>query len=749
MTARLIGEGRVARPDVAAPAASVGARLRAVRAREGRRIALWTPAALALGVAWYFVLEREPPPWLWPLLLLAAGALAAASRPFGRFAAWPAAALRVALVGAALAALGAAAAQIRTQSVAAPRVAAPVEGRVEGRLVEIRATSSGRRAAVLDRLAVEGLAAAQTPHRVRITLTGDADLAEMRRAVGGRIAVEARLFSPPEPAEPGAFDFRWAAWFDRLGALGVARAPPEILDATPIGVSGALARLRANIAERVRAAAPGVAGAVCAALLVGDRSEIPRETLDALRDSGLAHLLAISGLHMGLVCLTLFGGLRALLALWARPPFGVPAKKAAAALALLGGAAYLALSGGGVAPERAFIMAAVAFLAVLVDRPAITLRSVALAAIVILLVRPESLFAAGFQLSFAATAAMVAFFEATPRVWRAERRAGLRPIFSRWAAALLAASAIAGLATAPFAAAIFNRAATYGLLANLAATPAMGLWIMPFGLLAALLAPFGLDGFAIQAMALGVEHVLFVAETASSLPSARAVVQAPPGSVPPLLGLGLAWLVVWRGRALKTLGLAPLLAAAALWSGADRPDLLIAPNGRLTGVLLADGRAFDLDPTGRFAAEFWARRDGARRAPGAVDVGFARMDGGAWIDGPRFRVVVLTARRVRLTPLRAACAGAPRVVVLAIRSDAPEGVGVLAGADRIAPDAGAIGDVSSAPVAAPARPCVVLDRPALRAAGAIALDWPVDVAAPSIRAARLGSAGRPWADGRL
>jgi len=224
---------------------------------------------------------------------------------------------------------------------------------------------------------------------------------------------------------------------------------------------------------------PEIAG-IAAALTIGDRSAIPRHVTESLRDSGLAHLLAISGLHMGLLSSLVYAATRLLLSLHPLSGERIAHRKIAAVAALVFGAAYLLLSGGGIATQRAFVMVAVALIAIMFDRSAVTLRGLAAAACVILLVRPEALFSAGFQMSFAAVAALVASYEVTRSFWR--RRAKLYGWRSWLLTALLASvmtSFVAGLATSPFGAFHFNRLVLFGLAANLLAMPIMAFVIMP------------------------------------------------------------------------------------------------------------------------------------------------------------------------------------------------------------------------------------------------------------------------------
>ena len=260
-------------------------------------------------------------------------------------------------------------------------------------------------------------------------------------------------------------------------------AKPAAIGPAPLAVrlSAPLAHLRDTIRRRIEAALPGDTGHLAAALVMGDRGGISERTQDAMRASGLAHMLAISGLHMALVAGAAFWLIRALLALSPGLALHRPIKKWAAAGALAVAAFYLGISGAGIATQRAFVMLAVMLAAVMLDRPAITLRNVALAALFILALAPESIVTASFQMSFAATAALVSGYEAISawrdrRVALNDRAGGVAARFGRAAAGLFITSAIAGLATAPFAAFHFQRLAPLTLVANLAAMPVVGTW---------------------------------------------------------------------------------------------------------------------------------------------------------------------------------------------------------------------------------------------------------------------------------
>lgn len=643
-----------------------------VWALEGRRLVLWLPVCLGLGIFGYFSWPGEPPPALGLVALPPALALATG---LARRAGLGVLILVWALAGVTA---GFALAQTSAHRAAAPVLAGEIEAMVEGRVIEVSASARGLPRVTLDRVAIAGLDPAATPARVRITLRADDATAP---GPGWRLAVRARLSPPGGPAEPGGFDFALRAWFDQLGGIGYARdravaraeAPPDgWIEAAALWV----AETRARIGEGVRAALPGRSGAIAAALIVNDRAAISEADNEALRISSLAHLLSISGLHMVIVTGLVFGLVRGGAALLPGVALRLPTKKIAAVAALIAAAGYLGLSGAAVASQRAFIMVAVAFVAILLDRPAISLRALALAAALVLALRPVSLLDAGFQMSFAATAALVAGYEVVAARGREARVAAPSRVqavlrwLGVWLGGAVLTSLLAGAATAPFAAFHFNRSTPYGLIANLAAMPLTGVVIAPAAIAAGLLAPLGLAEPAFWVLGLGIEAVLQVAHGVAALPGADVAVAAAPGAVLGLMVAGGLWLMLWRGP-WRHLGAVAVLAGLVLWPGAGaRPTLLVAPGGGLIGLMGPEGRALSAARAEGFVAETWARRDGdqADQATAAARPGLRRRRGGVEGDlGDGWRVVLL---RGRTAPDPATLAQACRARVLLI---APQG----------------------------------------------------------------------------
>ncbi len=562
------------------------------------RLFLFVPVLLACGIGAYFALPRDPTPPEWAALGVAVALLALAARLLPEDAA--PLALALAFLGA-----GAGLAGLRAHMVAAPVLGWHYYGAIEGRVVVIDRSGSDAVRLTLDQVVLERISPGRTPERVRVSLHGQQGFIDPEP--GLRVILTGHLSPPNAPSEPGGFDFRRHAWFERLGAVGYTRTPVLALAPAEEGRAGlAIHRLRMQISAAVQRELPGDTGAFAAAILTGDRSAISRERLQHLRDSNLAHLLAISGLHMGLLTGVVFGALRLAFALIPPLALRLPTRKLAAVGALGAGAFYLALSGGNVATERAFTMVAVMLLAVLLDRRAISLRSVAIAATLILCLRPEALLSAGFQMSFAATVALVAVFRAfrEEREWRAKLPRWVMPVVT-----LTICSVVAGLATAPVAAAHFHRVSEYGLLANLLAVPLMGSLIMPAAVLAAVLAPFGQAWVGLWLMDLGTRWILAVAGWVAGLEGAVVPVPAAPVWALPLMALGALVVIVLPGRA-RLAGVAVCALAVPGWAVAPRPAVLISGDAALVGVMTDAGRVLSQPRSAGYAAANWLAADG-------------------------------------------------------------------------------------------------------------------------------------------
>ncbi len=528
---------------------------------------MWLSVALGVGVLAYFAWPSEPPPaarWLAPPLLLLA---------LGIGARRPMAGLLLGLTAAGAA--GFALASWQGSRMAPPQEPPRLATILAGEVAEVELLPEGRRvtlrAARFDAGPVE-------ERLVRVRLKS-AD--PSRPQPGDRLKVRAMVRPPGAPSHPGGWDFQRAAYFSGLGGSGYALGMAEV---APGEVQPLFAALRVRIEEQVTAALPGTVGAIAAALITGGQSAIPTDDLNAMRDSGLAHLMSVSGLHIAAVMGLAFALVRCGLAFAMR----LPGKAIAAVAALVVGAGYLLLSGSQVPMQRSFAMAAVTTLALLCGRRALSLRVLALAAATVIVVQPAALLGASFQMSFAAVLALIAGWEwLRPRLPQAGRRTAWQRRAVLALFGIVATSVLAGLATMPFALHHFGRVQFYGVVANAVAVPITSLLVMPSAMAAVLLMPLGLEGLALAPMGWGVDAILGLARLVSSWPGAALAVQPIPAWGLGLCTFGLLWLCLWR-TGWRLAGV-PLLTMGLLSGALDRPpDLLISGDGRLIALRAGD-----------------------------------------------------------------------------------------------------------------------------------------------------------------
>ncbi len=561
---------------------------------------LWAPVFFAAGILLYFTLPREPLAFAFPTLAVLGILAAWRSRRAGL---WYRCTVLVALVAG-----GAAVAQGHVwwqSTLTLPTgTVATVDARIER--IEERANGSARYTLALDKgqTSLVGRGIETVPNLIRLT----ARKAMPQARIGDRLTGRARVGPPPAPVMPGGYDFAFHAWFDGLGGSGFFLGAPQLVSVATTGLS--IESVRNAIARTIRASMPGDAGGIAVALIVGDRSGIPEEISEALRRRRLAHILAISGLHMTLVAGTVLLGAR--LAFAAIPGLALqyPVKKWAACAALVAATLYLSISGGGVSARRAYIMIAIMLLAVLADRRALTMRNVAIAAFAVLLLSPHAILSPGFQMSFAAVAALIAMFEIA-RERRALSTAKINDRMPHWLraigrnmAGLAATSIIAGLATGIFAAYHFYRVAPLGLPANLMAMPVVSFVVMPMALVSMLAMPFGLESYPLQVMGWGSSAVVEVATRISALGPEGSTGRIAPATLA-LMTIALLVSTLSRTR-LRMLAVVPMVMAVVLPIGVNRPDVLISGTGRQVGIIGEGGVLRLARPRAeRFATGIW------------------------------------------------------------------------------------------------------------------------------------------------
>ncbi len=595
-------DGAVGENGVLAP---LGRRLEA----EQERWFAWLPVLIGCGIGTYFALPVEPSLFraLAPFLaMLAIGAAGVARTTLGRL-----------IVSGLLAAtFGFGLAKLRVENVSAPVLARQinaieVHGWVE--LIEPK-TTRGKRL-TLRTIGVGDLPAAERPARVRVSVPRvPPDLQP-----GDAVRVRATLMPPSAPAMPGDYDFARQAWFDAIGAVGYSLSSPVVdrsAQDPPVDLRfwAAIERIRLALGARVIAVLPGETGAIATALITGERGGISEATNDAYKDSGIVHILSISGFHMAIIAGSVFFIVRLVLA--AFPSFALrhPIKKWAAVCAMLAAFAYLLGSGGAFATVRSAIMMSIMFLAVLLDRPALALRNVVLAATIILVLFPESLFDVGFQMSFAAVLALVSAYEAlrNSETWgELMQRPAVR--LALFFGGIVLSTLVASIAVAPFGAYHFHKSQQYAVLANLIAVPVCNLIVMPAALASLILMPLGLEAYPLLIMGLGIDAMTWVAHRVADLPGAVLHVPAMPASAFLLMVAGGLWLLLWQSR-WRLLGLAAIVGGIALAPTLPAPDFIVGRDGELIAVRGSDG---ELSAVGAGRASFelerWLEHDGSGR----------------------------------------------------------------------------------------------------------------------------------------
>ncbi|MFC0283418.1 ComEC/Rec2 family competence protein [Camelimonas abortus] len=596
-------------------AAAAGGRARELLAAEldRRRHWLLVPAAFALGVLWFFSAHAPGRPWP---ACVAAAALAVAAATRRGFARFPFILLATLVAGYAVAAA-------RVALLDAPALQGVANVTLSAVVVSVEQRGQGQRLLAAP-LAPEGRAG-PAPRFVSLSLPAGPPLRP-----GDLVRGRARLAPPPGPARPGGYDFARDAWVRQTGASGTFTGPVTV---TGDGMAAAPWRLRPVIAtergrmalaERIAGAWGGQAGAVAAALVTGRRGQISEATSDALRAAGIYHILSISGLHMALAAGMFFWSARALLALSPWCALRLPLRKAAACVAIAGAAAYCLFSGADVATVRALVMITAMLGAIVADRPALSVHNLALAAMAVLALQPESLLTPGFQMSFAATAALTAVFgeggrgAASPPAAAGARAAAARWLWRPLRAAVLATLACE-LATAPFSLWHFNSVYPLGLIGNVLAVPLMSLAVMPAAVAGMALWPLGLDWPAWLLMGAATEPVLWLCGRIAAAPASVALAPAPSAAAFACMVVAVFWFCA-LATPLRWLALAPALAGAVMTMAAAPPDVTVERAGR--GALARLGpdesgreQLALLGAPGPFAARQWLRALGDARDP--------------------------------------------------------------------------------------------------------------------------------------
>ena len=550
---------------------------------EGERRFLWLPVFFGAGIGIYFSLQVEPP--LSPAIATAAAAIALAL-VLRRSGPWGETALAFAAVAAGFALMCEIAWE--RHSAMLQRPLGPVA--LTGRVVDIDLVDKGWRI-IVQADALPGLDAADQPRRVRVRIPKTSDALYP----GDRVSMKAMLYPVPAQVMPGARDFERELYFSGIGGVGYTYgaakriADPADGERSP-GLREYVRQLRTEMSRRILAVLPGSTGGVASALITGKRGAIDEDVTQAFRDSGLSHLLAIAGLHLGLVGAFVFFVVRGVLAMIPTLALTWPIKKIAAGCALIVLTCYLLISGAAIPTERAFVMNGIAFVAIIMDRLRISMRVCAIAAALVLMVEPQSLVGVSFQMSFGAVVALIAVYETFGgSLVRLFHSGSLARRVLGYFAGVVVATVVATLGTAPFSIYHFHHLALYSPLANFLAVPLSALWTLPWGVVACLLMPFGLEQLGLVPMGWGIDATIWIARHVSALPGdVIAMPRLPPEGLL-IIALGGLWLCLWRGN-WRIWGLVPIAAGLASMLLTHPPDIVIADGGRFVAARAGDGR---------------------------------------------------------------------------------------------------------------------------------------------------------------
>ena len=571
----------------------------------------WLAIGFGFGIVLYFAAGTEPAPAaaLGLVAVCAVFAVAMRNRP---------PALILSMVALAIAA-GFAVACVKRVVIEHEMLRSAVWNAAVSGFVEAREQRERTDRIVVKVVSVDGLRLREKPARVRVSLKkGTAP------PVGAFVEFRARLTPPLEPLRAGGYDYARDLYFKGIGASGfvlgairIREPPPLVQPGLNLAVTAYVQGLREAIDARIRAVLEGDHAAIASALITGKRDAISASANEAMYVSSLAHVLSISGYHMAVVAGLAFFVLRAILALSPTLASNYPIKKWSAFGAFLVAAFYLLLSGAEVATQRSFIMVAIVLCGVMLDRPALTLRTLAIAAFAVLAVMPEAVVHPSFQMSFAATLILIAGYRAGLDWTRASAENSFAARMALWGirevAMLVIASLLAGLATALFAAYHFHRFSSYGVLSNLLAMPVVSAWVMPAGILGVVSIPFGFDGIWWRIMGEGIDWMVAIAQWVSDLPGALVHLRA--FGVGPLL-LATGGLVVFclMRSPLRSAGLIVMIAAGGWAMRTPPPDILIAPGGASVAVRTAEGRLAILrGGSDAFVVRNWLAADGDSR----------------------------------------------------------------------------------------------------------------------------------------
>ena len=624
--------------------------------KEHTRLVLWLPVLFGLGVGIYFLLPFEPD--FWWLVGICAGLLLAAVLFWNKNAAF-----RLFFIALLVVALGCLRTEIRTEFVKAPVLHKQLFFRqTEGKIADIQVLEKGEKIYLTD-VNIEWVKPEYTPKMVSVSLK----TVTQGLAVGDRVQLKAMLFPPPAPSMPRSYDFARMFYYMQLGAVGYSPKEPVILEkSVPSGFDAWLNELRLSLKDRILAPMSAENGWIASAMMVGEQSGVTQSVSDAMRQSGIYHVLSISGIHMSLAALIVYSSVRFLLSLYPPLALRLPVKKIAAGVGLVSSFAYLMIAGYPVPAVRSFVMIACVMVAILVDRVGISIFSLAWAGMLTLLWQPESMLGASFELSFAATIAIIAFYERYSYMLHQPNAGRLKKSWLYFFGIILT-SLLATLSTTPLITYHFNRFTIWGLVANMLLIPLAEFWIMPWAVISFLAMLVHLEYYPLVMLDYGMSWMMMEARFFAALPYANIPLVPPTFWGLMLCVFGGLWLVIWRekwcllGIPLAILGMATVYLHQSY-------DLLVSDDASRVALRLEDTGKY-LFLRGKetsFDGQMWLRND-------AQDTGVALDDMSENVGSCDKKRCVVTAYGKKIVAVKGnkkeldadVCEGNPDIVISA------------------------------------------------------------------------------------
>ncbi len=468
---------------------------------------------------------------------------------------------------------------LRIEAVHAPvftsQIANPIQ--ISGEIIDIDKSYSGNWRAKIKIESFQNLAKDKSPKYIRLSIR------ELKAdQIGAKINCLAELQTPPPPIIPGGYNFARKAYFSQIGAVGFCKSKPAFSQTADISsideFRNFVTRQRLQTSALLADHKVGGGGGFLAAVFTGDRSWMSNEDTNALQISGLHHIVSVSGMHITLIAGIVFLTFSKILALIAPLALRFDVRKIAGTLSILIATLYTIFSGAEAPAVRALMMCFVVFGAILLNRRAISMRGLAIAALLLLLIRPENAIDAGFQMSFLATMALVALWESYEIGIKKPRLNILRTGLV-WLIGALMASFVAGLATMPIAVHNFGAITTYALIANLLATPISDFLVAPFSLLGVLFSLFGFSEPFFNVASWGLDLILKISYYFANAPFASIKTNPLNEAATFFLVFCALWLCLWKTN-FRYLAVLPLMIGLFVWVTTSKPVLLVSPEGR-------------------------------------------------------------------------------------------------------------------------------------------------------------------------